>query len=88
MIVMFRIPGLVATLSLIIYTALVLFLVSVYDLTLTLPGIAGIVVGAYSSVCLTSAMWYVMGGKKRGVVEENNKKAASKKEVFEDGSQV
>ena len=46
------------------------------------------VVGAYSSVCLTSAMWYVMGGKKRGVVEENNKKAASKKEVFEDGSQV
>ena len=41
-----------------------------------------------SSVCLTSAMWYVMGGKKRGVVEENNKKAASKKEVFEDGSQV
>ena len=50
--------------------------------------IVGIVVGAYSSVCLTSAMWYVMGGKKRGVVEENNKKAASKKEVFEDGSQV
>ena len=33
-------------------------------------------------------MWYVMGGKKRGDVEENNKKAASKKEVFEDGSQV
>ena len=45
MIVMFRIPGLVATLSLIIYTALVLFLVSVYDLTLTLPGIAGIILG-------------------------------------------
>ena len=42
---MFRIPGLVATLSLIIYTALVLFLVSVYDLTLTLPGIAGIILG-------------------------------------------
>ena len=45
MIVMFRIPGLVATLSLIIYTALVLFLESVYDLTLTLPGIAGIILG-------------------------------------------
>ena len=45
MIVMFRIPGLVATLSLIIYTSLVLFLVSVYDLTLTLPGIAGIILG-------------------------------------------
>ena len=42
---MFRIPGLVATLSLIIYTSLVLFLVSVYDLTLTLPGIAGIILG-------------------------------------------
>ena len=54
----------------------------------TLPLIVGIVVGAYSSICLTSAMWYVMGGKKRGIVEENNKKLKEKEEVFEDGSQV
>ena len=43
MIAIYRVPGVVATLSLIIYTTLVLFLVSVYDLTLTLPGIAGII---------------------------------------------
>ena len=32
-------------LALTFYTSLVLFLVSVYDLTLTLPGIAGIILG-------------------------------------------
>ena len=36
MIVSYRIPGVVATLALWIYTALVLVLVSVYDITLTL----------------------------------------------------
>ena len=45
MIAIYRVPGVVATLSLIIYTTLVLFIVSVYDLTLTLPGIAGIILG-------------------------------------------
>lgn len=45
MIVVYRIPGVVATLSLWIYTAMVLIMVSVYDLTLTLPGIAGIILG-------------------------------------------
>lgn len=45
MIIIYRIPGVVATLSLIIYTAMTLILVSVYDLTLTLPGIAGIILG-------------------------------------------
>lgn len=85
-----------STMSRTVYTSIttlimliVLFIMGVTSVKeFTLPLIVGIVVGAYSSVCLTSAMWYVMGGKKRGVVEENNKKAASKKEVFEDGSQV
>ena len=45
MIVVYKIPGVVATFALWIYTALVLILVSVYDLTLTLPGIAGIILG-------------------------------------------
>ncbi len=45
MIIIYRIPGVVATLALVIYTALMLFLISVYDITLTLPGIAGIVLG-------------------------------------------
>lgn len=45
MIAVYRIPGVVATIALWIYTAGVLILVSVYDLTLTLPGIAGIIIG-------------------------------------------
>lgn len=45
MIISYRVPGVVATLALWIYTALVLILVSVYDITLTLPGLAGIILG-------------------------------------------
>ncbi len=45
MIVVYRIPGVVATFALWMYTALVLCLVSAYELTLTLPGIAGIILG-------------------------------------------
>ena len=45
MIVLYRLPGVVATIALWMYTIVVLFLVSVYDLTLTLPGIAGIILG-------------------------------------------
>lgn len=45
MIAVYRLPGVVATFALWIYTALVLVLVSAYDLTLTLPGIAGIILG-------------------------------------------
>lgn len=45
MIVIYRLPGVVATFALWIYTALVLVLVSAYELTLTLPGIAGIILG-------------------------------------------
>ena len=52
-----------------------------------LPLIVGIIVGAYSSICITSALWYIMGGKNRGVIEEA-KKAEPKKVVFEDGAQV
>ena len=45
MIAIYRVPGVVATLSLIIYTTIVLILVFGYDLTLTLPGIAGLILG-------------------------------------------
>lgn len=45
MIAIYRIPGVVASIALVIYTSLTLILVSVYDLTLTLPGIAGIILG-------------------------------------------
>lgn len=43
MIIVYLIPGVVAGLSLIIYTGLMLVMLNAFDLTLTLPGIAGIV---------------------------------------------
>lgn len=43
MIAFYRVPGVAASLALIIYTAMVIILVSVYEITLTLPGIAGII---------------------------------------------
>lgn len=43
MIVVYLLPGVVAALSLLIYTGLMLVMLNAFDLTLTLPGIAGIV---------------------------------------------
>ena len=48
------------------------------------PLIVGILAGAYSSICITSALWYIMGGKKRGIVNEQPVKA----KTYEDGAQV
>lgn len=43
MLIMYRVPGVAATLALIIYVALDIFILSIYEITLTLPGIAGII---------------------------------------------
>lgn len=43
MIVMYRIPGLAASIALILYCALTVCVLQIFDITLTLPGIAGIV---------------------------------------------
>lgn len=43
MIVIYRIPGLAASISLIFYTGIMLVLMKLFDVTLTLPGIAGII---------------------------------------------
>ena len=43
MILVYRIPGLVAAIALVIYTCLDLISLNAFDLTLTLPGIAGII---------------------------------------------
>lgn len=43
MIIVYRVPGFAASLALIIYTLLVTFILSSFELTLTLPGIAGII---------------------------------------------
>ncbi|MBO4411634.1 MAG: protein translocase subunit SecD [Lachnospiraceae bacterium] len=47
MIVLFRMPGFAASLSLVLYTGLIVVILSVFnhEITLTLPGIAGIVLG-------------------------------------------
>ena len=41
----YRLPGFAASVALLIYTALTLILVNAFDITLTLPGIAGIILG-------------------------------------------
>lgn len=43
MIIVYLIPGVVAAISLLIYTALMLVMLNAFDITLTLPGIAGII---------------------------------------------
>ena len=45
MIIVYALPGVVAALSLAIYTGLELVMLNAFDLTLTLPGIAGIILG-------------------------------------------
>lgn len=45
MIIVYRVPGVVAGVALLIYTGLTLLLLNAFDLTLTLPGIAGIILG-------------------------------------------
>lgn len=43
MIVMFRIPGLASAIALVLYTTIMLLVLNAFDVTLTLPGIAGII---------------------------------------------
>lgn len=45
MIAIYALPGVVAAFSLLLYTALVLVSLNAFDMTLTLPGIAGIILG-------------------------------------------
>ena len=45
MIIVYRVPGVVSGLALILYTAIVLITINAFDITLTLPGIAGIILG-------------------------------------------
>ena len=45
MILAYRVPGVIAGLALLIYIGMILVLLNAFDLTLTLPGIAGIILG-------------------------------------------
>lgn len=70
-------------------TFIMLFALFIFGVTsvreFALPLMVGVVVGAYSSVCITSALWYVLGGKKRGIVTEQKK---VKQKADSDGAQV
>lgn len=50
MIVIYRIPGVAANIALLVYTAAELLILNVFNLTLTLPGIAGIVLSVGMAV--------------------------------------
>lgn len=43
MIVMYRVPGLAASIALVLYCAMTVYVLWIFDITLTLPGIAGII---------------------------------------------
>ena len=45
MIVMYRVPGVAASIALAVYTTIVIAVLYLYEITLTLPGIAGIILG-------------------------------------------
>jgi len=45
MCIVYRVPGFAASIALLIYTGLVMVLLNAFDITLTLPGIAGIILG-------------------------------------------
>ena len=45
MTIVYRLPGVISSIGLVIYTLLVLIILNAYDITLTLPGIAGIILG-------------------------------------------
>lgn len=45
MIAMYRVPGLAASIALVAYTTIVIAILYLYEITLTLPGIAGIILG-------------------------------------------
>ena len=45
MIVLYLVPGAIASWALILYTSLILILIGAFEITLTLPGVAGIILG-------------------------------------------
>ncbi len=52
MIIVYRIPGFASVLALIIYTCLIVICLNIFELTLTLPGIAGIILSIGANVII------------------------------------
>ena len=58
MIIAYRVPGVVAGIALILYTSLMLITLNAFDITLTLPGIAGIIPVSYTHLLGYSTMTF------------------------------
>lgn len=83
MIIAYRVPGVAACLALVIYVALDIFILSVYEITLTLSGIAGIVLSigmaVDANVVIFSRIREEIGAGKSvdAAIEQGFKKAMS-----------
>ena len=65
MILAYRVPGAVAGVALILYTALMLITLNAFDITLTLPGIAGIILGIGMAVDANVIIYARIRGRDR-----------------------
>lgn len=83
MILFYLIPGVIATLALLMYAALMLILLNAFDLTLTLPGIAGIVLSIGMAVDANVIIYarireeIASGASVQGAIRTGFKKAMS-----------
>lgn len=83
MISFYLVPGVIASCALILYIALMLVLLNAFDLTLTLPGIAGIILGIGMAVDANVVIFtriqeeITLGTSVRGAIEAGFHKALS-----------
>lgn len=83
MIVVYRVPGVAANIALLVYTAAELLILNVFELTLTLPGIAGIVLSVGMAVDANVIIFsrikeeLAAGMGVRGAIKNGYKKALS-----------
>jgi SecD/SecF fusion protein len=83
MICVYALPGVVASFSLLMYTALVLVALNAFDMTLTLPGIAGIILGIGMAVDANVIIYarireeITAGASVKGAIQTGFKKALS-----------
>lgn len=89
MAVVYLVPGIVAGISLLIYTALMLVMLNAFDITLTLPGIAGIILSIGMAVDANVIIYarireeIAIGKSVQGAIQTGFKKALS---VIVDGN--
>ncbi len=83
MMVVYMVPGVVASVALLLYVALMLILLNAFDLTLTLPGIAGIILGIGMAVDANVIIYsrlqeeITLGTSVKGAIEAGFHKAMS-----------